>query len=102
MALNQWVLLCPSSTSGDVDAVITDHALAHENETGGIIALASNTITVGGTPSKFVTVQDGAIVKLAAPNSIGFGSGVRIEQGGTVYAVPDSVLPTGADGEILR
>ena len=77
---------CPASETDDVDAIISDHIfVSADNGTPENSCLASNSITVGGVPSKWVTVQDGANVYLIAPEEIRFGPDVSVAQGAALH-----------------
>lgn len=86
---------CPSSENDNVDAVITDHIfVSGDNGFAENSCLASNAITVGGTPSKRVIIQDGAEVNFVAPSGISFRPGVLIEQGSTFRALSAPIQAT--------
>lgn len=77
---------CPASESDDVDAIITDHTfVSGDNGTSENNCLASNTIRVGGVPSKWVIILEGTQVYLVAPRGIDLGSDVSVAQGATLH-----------------
>ena len=84
---------CPASETDDIDAVISDHTFfLNDNGTPANSCLASNTITVGGVPSKWVIIQESAEVYLIAPGGVDLGSNLLVEQKGVLH-VALSVMP---------